>query len=50
MQHTGILMFHLKLAKKGSWTGDIKLKVENMTEILNIPVVFVKTYTRNVTN
>lgn len=28
----------------------IKLRAENMNEILNTPVVFIKTYTRNVTS
>lgn len=50
MQHTVILMFSLKLAKKGSWAGDIQVKTENVNEILNERVVFVKTYGRNVSN
>lgn len=47
IQHVGVLMFYLKPTKNGS---DIKLKAENMNEILNTQVVFVKTYIKNVTN
>lgn len=32
IQHMGVLMFYLKPTKNGS---DIKLKAENMNEILN---------------
>jgi len=46
MQHAGILMFYLKLAKKGNWAGDIKLQAENVDEIRNT----LSTYTNNVIN